>query len=143
MSPKHTLSGQKAAYVRRLVGSWAAILVISLGLLAGCATTAGARTGSELSGAEPASSDGGGRVAAAARFSLVVFETVGDIAKECKEGVLLACNPVNYIIAPMAGIVWMPMGFGIGLASEDIKNHYCGDILSPQADVNGLEFSEQ
>lgn len=66
-----------------------------------------------------------GRVEAAARSSLVFFEVMGEMGKDCAEGDPLACNPANYVIAPLAGIIYAPMGFLIGLTSEDVERHYC------------------
>ena len=74
-----------------------------------------------------------GRVDGAARFSLAFFEVMGDMADACAEGEPLACNPANYVIAGLAGIVFMPMGFAIGLSSEQVENHHCGQVRQAQA----------
>lgn len=66
-----------------------------------------------------------GRVEAAARSSLVFFEVMGEMGEDCAQGDPLACNPANYVIAPLAGILYAPMGFLIGLTSEDVERYYC------------------
>ncbi|MEE8226556.1 MAG: hypothetical protein V3R30_07030, partial [Kiloniellales bacterium] len=74
-----------------------------------------------------------GRVDGAARFSLMFFEVMGEMADACAEGEPLACNPANYVIAGLAGIVFMPMGFAIGLSSEQVENHHCAEVRRTQA----------
>jgi hypothetical protein len=58
---------------------------------------------------------------------------MGDMADACAEGEPLACNPANYVIAGLAGIVFMPMGFAIGLSSEQVENHHCAEVRQAQA----------
>jgi hypothetical protein len=56
----------------------------------------------------------------------VVFDTMPDMAKAYRKGDLMACNPAIYPLGTIAGIVYMPLGFAIGLTSQDAENHYCG-----------------
>ncbi len=73
-----------------------------------------------------------GRVDGAARFSLLFFDVMGEMADACAEGDALACNPANYVIAGLAGIVYMPMGFAIGLSSEEVENYHCAEVRRAQ-----------
>ena len=82
---------------------------------------------------QEASTESCGRVDGAARFSLAFFEVMSEMADACAEGEPLACNPANYVIAGLAGIVFMPMGFAIGLSSEQVENHHCGQVRQAQA----------
>ena len=82
---------------------------------------------------QEASAESCGRIDGAARFSLMFFEVMGDMADACAEGEPLACNPANYVIAGLAGIVFMPMGFAIGLSSEAVENHHCAEVRQAQA----------
>jgi hypothetical protein len=67
-----------------------------------------------------------GRVEAAARSSMVFFDAMGEMGKACASGNdPLACNPANYVIAPLAGVFYAPMGFLIGLFSEDVEQYHC------------------
>jgi TPR repeat protein len=74
-----------------------------------------------------------GRIDGAARFSLLFFDVMGEMADACAEGDPLACNPANYVIAGLAGIVYMPMGFAIGLSSEQVEDHHCAEVRRKQA----------
>ncbi len=82
---------------------------------------------------QEASAESCGRIDGATRFSLMFFEVMGDMADACAEGEPLACNPANYVIAGLAGIVFMPMGFAIGLSSEAVENHHCAEVRQAQA----------
>jgi hypothetical protein len=67
-------------------------------------------------------------VEAAGHFSLAFFHVMGEMGEDCAEGDVLACNPANYVIGGLAGIVFMPMGFAIGLTAPEIENHYCAKV---------------
>jgi len=68
-----------------------------------------------------------GRVEAAARSSMVFFDVMGEMGEACASGNdPLACNPANYVIAPLAGVFYAPMGFLIGLFSEEVEQYQCG-----------------
>jgi TPR repeat protein len=72
-------------------------------------------------------------VEAAGRFSLLFFDVMGDMGEACSEGDALACNPANYVIGGLAGVVFMPMGFVIGLASPEIEKHHCAKARQQKA----------
>jgi len=69
-----------------------------------------------------------GRVEAAARFSMVFFDAMGDMAQACADGHPLACNPANYVIGGLAGVFYAPVGFLIGLGSEEIETYHCREV---------------
>lgn len=89
------------------------------------------------------SSESCGRVDAAARFSLLFFDVMGDMGEACSEGDALACNPANYVIGGLAGVVFMPMGFVIGLASPEIENYHCARARQQKAAQKQPETEEE
>ena len=68
-----------------------------------------------------------GRVEAAARFSATPFAAMETMAEQCEkgEGVLFSCNPVSYGLTALTGVFFAPMGFAIGLGSEEVERHHC------------------
>jgi hypothetical protein len=96
-------------------------LLAALTALSACASDTSDQT-------QEAAAESCGRVDGAVRFSLMFFDVMGDMADACAEGDPLACNPANYVLAGLAGIVYMPMGFAIGLSSEQVENHHCAEV---------------
>jgi len=82
-------------------------------------------------------------VEAAGRFSLLFFDVMGEMGEDCAEGDALACNPANYVIGGLAGVVFMPMGFAIGLASPDIEAHHCAKARRQKAARKKPETPEE
>lgn len=68
---------------------------------------------------------------------MVFFEVMGEMGEDCADGDALACNPANYVIAPLAGVFYAPIGFLIGLTSEDVERYYCGRAASARAKGSG------
>ena len=102
-----------------------ASLILALAI-SGCNSTNRERAGASADSTQEAESCG--RVEAAADFSMVFFNMMDDMAKDCISGSdVWACNPANYVLAPIAGVVFAPMGFLIGLSSEEAEAHYCGN----------------
>ncbi len=97
----------------------------------------------DTSTAQDISGESCGRVEAAGRFSLVFFDAMGDMGEACSEGDALACNPANYVIGGLAGIVFMPMGFVIGLASPEIENYHCARARQQKAARKQPETEEE
>lgn len=56
---------------------------------------------------------------AATELSTVFFTSMPKMVDECAEGDVLMCNPANYVLVPLAGVFFAPMGFAIGLAASD------------------------
>ena len=89
------------------------------------------------------SSESCGRVEAAGRFSLLFFDVMSEMGEDCADGDALACNPANYVIGGLAGVVFIPMGFAIGLASPEIENHHCADVRQQKAARKKPETPEE
>ncbi len=117
-------------------------LLIGLLGLAACTSGAPEQLAEVEDEAPPAETCG--RVEAAGRFSLIFFDVMGQMASDCVEGGDFgACNPGNYIIAPLAGVMFAPLGFLIGLTSEDVERNYCGRLSSDQpSTAPGIEIGE-
>ena len=99
----------------------ASVLIV---LLTGCASVESER---EVDPAETVQqTETCGRIEAAAANSVVPFTVIGDMAKDCENGDVLACNPANYVLAPIIGIIYAPFGFLIGLTSSEVENYHCG-----------------
>lgn len=104
-------------------------------LLAGLAACAGDRARHATASQPQATSDqpetpddSCGRLDAAAEMSTVFFDAMGDMGDACADGDVLACNPANYAIGGLAGVVFMPMGFVIGLASPEFEARHCAEV---------------
>jgi len=93
--------------------------------------------------ASDTSSESCGRVEAASHFSLAFFHVMGEMGEDCAEGDVLACNPANYVIGGLAGVVFMPMGFVIGLAAPEIETHYCAKVRRQKAARKKPETPEE
>ena len=84
-----------------------------------------------------------GRLDAAADMSTVFFDAMGDMGDACADGDVLACNPANYAIGGLAGVVFMPMGFLIGLASPEYEARHCAEVRRRQAAARPPETPEE
>ena len=67
-----------------------------------------------------------GRLEATGQALLSFTDLMGDMADDCARGYVLACNPANYVLMPIVGIIFAPFGIALGLLSDGAKNHYCG-----------------
>ena len=109
------------------------VLGLLIGQLELAACTSGAPEQLADAEDEALSAETCGRVEAAGRFSLIFFDAMGEMASDCVEGGdPFACNPANYALAPLAGLLFAPLGFMIGLSSEDVERNYCGQVGSGQ-----------
>jgi len=60
-----------------------------------------------------------GRLESAYYLSTVGFRATEYIAESCvSDPHLVNCNPANFVIGPIAGVVFAPMGFVIGFLSD-------------------------
>lgn len=123
----------------RQLGPCIALALHVIGLSA-CAGHEGQK---EASSEQVGHNDPCGRLEAAGRFSLVFFDAMGEMGEACSEGDVLACNPANYVIGGLAGVVFMPMGFAIGLASPEIEQHHCARKHRHKAPNEKPETEEQ
>lgn len=106
-----------------------ASILIALSVAAGCTGDKSVQV-EDSQTVQTASDESCGRVDAAARASLVLFDAMGNMADDCADGDALACNPMNYVIGALAGIVYAPMGFLIGLSDDTTESYYCAQIRS-------------
>ncbi|HEX9646163.1 MAG TPA: hypothetical protein VGB88_01605 [Alphaproteobacteria bacterium] len=93
-------------------------------MVSGCASTE--PNTASIAADSPQQAESCGRVEAAAEFSMGFFATMDDMAEACANGDVFACNPANYPLMAIAGVFFAPMGFLIGLASQDVEDHVCG-----------------
>jgi TPR repeat protein len=106
-----------------------ASILIALSIAAGCVADKSAQF-EDSQTVQTASNESCGRADAAGRASLAFFDAMGDMADACADGDALACNPANYVIGALAGIVYAPMGFLIGLSNDTTERYYCAKIRS-------------
>lgn len=106
---------------RRLASASAAVILL---LVQACAGNGDPKVALDAD-PETTPKDKCGRVDAAANLALAIFPVVGQAANACKDGDYLACNPAVYPLIIGTGIVFAPMGFVIGLMSEDVERGYC------------------
>ncbi len=97
---------------------------VLIALLAGCADVEDDRAGGPAETGQQTETCG--RIDAAAANSIVPFKLMGKLAKDCENGDLFACNPANYVMAPIIGVIYAPFGFLIGLTSSEVENYHCG-----------------
>lgn len=117
--------------------------VIAAALVAGLAACAGDRTPKLATDRPETPEDSCGRLEAATEMSTVFFDAMGDMGDACADGDVLACNPANYVIGGLAGVVFMPMGFVIGLASPEVEAHHCAEVRRRRAAARPPETPEE
>lgn len=117
--------------------------LIAAAFLAGLAACAGDHTPQQATDQSETPDDSCGRLDAAAKASTVFFDAMGDMGDACADGDVLACNPANYAIGGLAGVVFMPMGFVIGLASPEFEARHCAEVRRRQAEARLPETPEE